>query len=197
MKDLFSREHRLPVELFGNRDGSGWVVTFERLLTRTGFAQTMRRMLATLETAYGYPVDIEFTGNCIDESSLRINIVQCRPLQTHGVQTMRVEIAPRPDDDSLFRSSGNFMGGSIMQPLRRVIAVDPEGYTTLTLSDKYELARIIGRLNRMIPSREELPTLLIGPGRWGTTTPRSECRSGSPNSMPWQCWRKWPFLPAG
>lgn len=171
LRELFSQEHRLPVELFGNRDGSLWTVTFERLLTRTGFVQTMRRMLATLEQAYGYPVDIEFTGNCTDENNLRINIVQCRPLQTQGVQTMRVEIPSRPDDDSLFRSKGNFMGGSIMQPLRRVIAVDPEGYTTLTLSDKYELARIIGRLNRLIPSREELPTMLIGPGRWGTTTP--------------------------
>jgi hypothetical protein len=170
LRELFSQEHRLPLELFGNSDKAGWIVTFERLL-RTGFTESMRRMLATLEKAYGYPVDIEFTGNFTDERSLRINIVQCRPLQTRGVQSMRVEIPPRPDKESLFRSVGSFMGGSIVQPLSRVISVDPEGYTALTLSDKYELARIIGRLNRMIPSREELPTLLMGPGRWGTTTP--------------------------
>ncbi|GAM08833.1 phosphoenolpyruvate synthase [Geobacter sp. OR-1] len=171
LRELLGQEHRLPLELFGNRDVSGLIVTFERLLTRTGFSETMRRLLATLENAYGYPVDVEFTGNFIDERNLEINIVQCRPLQTRGVQSMRVEIPPRPDEESLFRSRGSFMGGSIVQPLQRVISVDPERYTSLTLSDKYELARIIGRLNRMIPSREELPTLLMGPGRWGTTTP--------------------------
>jgi len=171
LRELFSQEHRLPAELFASRDGSGWIVTFERLLTRTSFAKTMRRMLATLETAYGYPVDLEFTANCTDESSVRVTIVQCRPLQTQGVQKMRVEIVPRPDDITLFRSRGSFMGGSIVQPLRRVISVDPEGYTALTMSQQYELARIIGRLNRLVPSREEVPTLLMGPGRWGTTTP--------------------------
>ena len=171
LRELFSKEHRLPVELFGLRDGSSFIITFERLLTRTGFAESMRKMLATLEKAYGYPVDIEFTGNCTDEHSIKVNIVQCRPLQTHGVQTMGVCITPRPDEDSLFRSRGSFMGGSIVQPLQRVISVDPAGYTALSLSDKYEVARIVGRLNRTIPSREELPTLLMGPGRWGTTTP--------------------------
>lgn len=171
LRELFSREYRLPVELFGNRDGSGWIITFERLLKQTGFAETMRRMLVTIETAYGYPVDVEFTGNFSDDGTLRINIVQCRPLQTRGVQSMRVEIADSPDEDSLFRSQGSFMGGSIVQPLQRVISVDPERYTALSMTDKYELARIVGRLNRMIPSREELPTLLMGPGRWGTTTP--------------------------
>jgi len=39
------------------------------------------------------------------------------------------------------------------------------------LSDKYEIARIVGKLNRDIEDREKLPTLLMGPGRWGTTTP--------------------------
>ena len=39
------------------------------------------------------------------------------------------------------------------------------------LSDKYEIARIVGKLNRDIKDRETLPTLLMGPGRWGTTTP--------------------------
>jgi hypothetical protein len=71
----------------------------------------------------------------------------------------------------LFRSKGNFLGGSIVQPLSRIIAVSSASFLALSLSDRFELARIIGRLNRLIPSREELPTLLIAPGRIGTTTP--------------------------
>jgi len=64
------------------------------------------------------------------------------------------------------------MGGSIVQPIARVIAVDAQIFMELTLTDKYELARIIGRLNRFIKARDPIPTLLLGPGRWGTSTPR-------------------------
>lgn len=30
---------------------------------------------------------------------------------------------------------------------------------------------MVGNLNRIIKNKEEMPTLLMGPGRWGTTTP--------------------------
>jgi hypothetical protein len=171
LREFFSQENRLPVNLIGHRDGSGWLVTFDKLFTRTDFADTMRKLLAVIEKAYGYPVDVEFTVNFIDEDLFRLNIVQCRPLQTRGVQSTEVQIAPAADDDTLFRSRGSFMGGSVMLPLRRIVWVDPEKYSALLLSDKYELARIIGRINRLMPSRDTLPTLLMGPGRWGTTTP--------------------------
>jgi hypothetical protein len=72
----------------------------------------------------------------------------------------------------LVSSSGNFMGGSIVQPIGRVIAVDPEAFMGMSQSDKYELARIIGRLNREVVARDAVPTLLLGPGRWGTSTLR-------------------------
>ena len=42
---------------------------------------------------------------------------------------------------------------------------------TQALSEKYEVARLVGRLNKMIGKREKMPTILLGPGRWGTTTP--------------------------
>ena len=63
------------------------------------------------------------------------------------------------------------MGGSIAQPLKRLIYVDPEGYSRLPISEKYTIARLVGKLNKQIRNRENLPTLLLGPGRWGTTTP--------------------------
>ncbi|MEI6315812.1 MAG: phosphoenolpyruvate synthase, partial [Syntrophus sp. (in: bacteria)] len=59
----------------------------------------------------------------------------------------------------------------VSQPLARIIYVDPQGYTKLSLSEKYDVARLVGRLNKLIDSREEMPTALFGPGRWGTTTP--------------------------
>ena len=62
------------------------------------------------------------------------------------------------------------MGGSVSQEIKRVIWVHPDRYVKLTLAEKYEVARMIGRLNKTI-DKGKCPTLLMGPGRWGTSTP--------------------------
>lgn len=49
--------------------------------------------------------------------------------------------------------------------------VEPEAYVKANLSQKYDIARLVGKLNRQITNREAMPTILLGPGRWGTTTP--------------------------
>ena len=170
--ELKADEPTFPLALFAEYKDQNWLYTFEKLLTQTDFCATMRRLLAILERAYDYPVDIEFTGTYASDGRLYLNLIQCRPLQTRGIQSKRVEIRQGNDAQTLFRSIGSFMGGSIVQPIARVIAVDPQGFMGLILSDKYELARIIGRLNRLIKARDQLPSLLIGPGRWGTSTPR-------------------------
>lgn len=172
ISELKAGEPTLPLELFAEYKDGAWLFTFERLLTHTSFAATMRRLLTTLERAYDYPIDVEFTGTYASNGQLYVNLIQCRPLQTRGIQSKRVEIREVNDARTLFRSKGSFMGGSIVQPIARVIAVDSEAFMALTLTDKYELARIIGRLNRFIKARDQPPSLLLGPGRWGTSTPR-------------------------
>ena len=47
----------------------------------------------------------------------------------------------------------------------------PESYATASLSEKYSVARLIGKLNRKIADQKSSPTMLVGPGRWGTQTP--------------------------
>lgn len=172
LADLRAEPPTLPLELFAERDPAGWTVRFDGLLTGTGFAATLRRMLRTLERAYDYPVDIEFAGTFASDGKLYLNLIQCRPLQTRGVQSKRVEIGAAGEADALFRSTGGFMGGSIAQPIARVVAIDAEAFMTLPLTDKYELARLVGRINREVVARDGVPTLLLGPGRWGTSTPR-------------------------
>jgi hypothetical protein len=49
--------------------------------------------------------------------------------------------------------------------------VDPRGYIGLPIAEKYSIARIVGQINKKIKGKDNLPTLLLGPGRWGTTTP--------------------------
>ena len=148
------------------------VITFEKLLSKTDFAQVMQKMLKVLEAHYQYPVDVEFTANFTGkDDAFRINLVQCRPLQAKGLSPS-VEL---PKDVSsgqvLFESTGYTMGGSISRPIKRIIYVDPQAYVEMPNSQKYRIARIIGKLNRQIVGKEVTPTLLIGPGRWGTTTP--------------------------
>ncbi len=72
----------LPLRLFGTRrpDG-GWVLTFDELLWGTPLVEWMRELLSRLREAYQYPVDVEFTGNFLADGELRLNLVQCRPLQ--------------------------------------------------------------------------------------------------------------------
>ncbi|NQT04325.1 MAG: phosphoenolpyruvate synthase [Planctomycetes bacterium] len=148
-----------------------WLLTFEKLFTETSFTQIMQNILGILESQYQHPVDIEFTVNFTQNKKPVINIVQCRPLQTRGQQD-HVEIPAQPDPEKiLFQCEGYFMGGSICHDIKRIIYVEPQAYIDLLLSEKYDIARLIGKLNRQITDKDAEPTILLGPGRWGTTTP--------------------------
>jgi len=148
-----------------------WLLTFKKLLSNTNFTEIMQKMLKTLENYYQYPVDIEFTVNFTDNDVFKINLVQCRPLQTKGIKA-GVQLPENIKSEKiLFASQGYTMGGSISQPIKRIIYVDPQAYVETPISQKYTIARLIGKLNSRIANREITPTILLGPGRWGTTTP--------------------------
>ncbi len=183
--DLLTTDIEAHLDLIASRDMSAyeymksigraskdvWVLTFDDLLSNTSFAKTMSKMLKKLEQVYRYPVDIEFTANFDSQGKIRINLLQCRPFQTKGHYS-RVELPEKISKTKvLIRQEANFMGGSVYQAISRIIYVDPQGYAKLHLSEKFEVARLVGKLNRQIGRREAMPTILLGPGRWGTTTP--------------------------
>ncbi len=172
--DLLASQDRHTLQKMaelGIKGQHAWVLTFEKLLANTEFTQIMQKLLKTLETRYQYPIDIEFTVNFAGDGKFKINLVQCRPLQTKGI-TAGVQIPKNIEPKKiLFESHGYTMGGSISQPLKRIIYVDPEKYVELPISQKYSVARLIGKLNTQITDRQATPTILLGPGRWGTTTP--------------------------
>ncbi len=148
-----------------------WVLTFDGLLSSTEFPHLMSRMLKRLESVYDYPVDIEFTANFNSDGNIQVNLLQCRPFQTKEDHTPAEIPANIRKNRILVRQEGNFMGGSVSKNIARIIYIDPKGYTGLQLSQKYSIARLVGKLNKTIQGREEMPTILFGPGRWGTTTP--------------------------
>ncbi|HHU40631.1 MAG TPA: pyruvate kinase [Propionibacterium sp.] len=143
------------------------VADFRGLLADTPFPALMRDALALLEHTYQYPVDIEFTVNASTAGDIRINIVQCRPLQTRGPgKAVRM---PEVADDTgvLFASPGEFMGGNVRLPLEWVVIVRPNLYLKLGNPQRHGVARLIGEVNRKL--RDD-SFALVGPGRWGTTT---------------------------
>ena len=148
-----------------------WILTLDGLFNDNILSDNFKNILKALEEDYQYPVEIEFTINYAKNDTFKINLLQCRPLQTRGLGH-KVDIPKHIiGDNMLFGSEGYFLGGNISQKIDRVVSVDPAKYSKLILSDKYQIARLVGKLNRTIKNKDESPALLMGPGRWGTTTP--------------------------
>lgn len=147
---------------------ASYILDFRKLLGDTEFPTMMRDMLALISKVYEYPVDIEFTANFYSGSDFRVNLLQCRPLQTRGLG--RSVKFPHITDakDCIFSGKGNFMGGNVRIPLDFIIYISPQEYLHLNEQDKYAVARHIGILNTALKGKN---VMLLGPGRWGTTTP--------------------------
>jgi pyruvate, water dikinase len=162
----YSRERGLP-GVFSR------ILTFDGLLTETDFVADIRRMLQTLQAAYQHPVDVEFAVNFEDEHRYRIHLLQCRPFQVRG-DLRRVRMpAELAREHTLFETDGPIIGNSVATHVDAVIFVVPRTYGRLSLADRYSVARLIGRITRheLLSSRERPVVLLLGPGRWATTTP--------------------------
>ncbi|MFW5827632.1 MAG: PEP/pyruvate-binding domain-containing protein [Alkalispirochaeta sp.] len=187
--DLLKENLSLPLQLAAERDRElaaqpgvdarvAWTLTLDRLLTKTSLARDLRQMLSRLREAYHSEVDVEFTVNIDgDDESHRpyhINVVQCRPLQISGEQTSPVTIPDPPPETVVLRCS-TVVGHSRTLPVSRVVYVRPEAFAELPERRRRELAQVI----RSITTTSEVPsaasgsgaTVLIGPGRWGTSTP--------------------------
>ena len=151
----------------GRKTRNLYILNFNRLLKYTDFPDNMRRILKRLSIVYDYPVDIEFAANFDKEGNYKINLLQCRPLQTRGLgKTVEIpEITEKTD--CFFSTHGNFMGGNVRIPIQYVIFVKAKAYLALPEQERYTVARVIGKLNQIL---KEHHVLLAGPGRWGTST---------------------------
>lgn len=152
------------------RDDSAapFVVNFRKMLKDTRFPEVMKKTMEVLSEKYHYPVDIEYTANFQKDGSFKFNLLQCRPLQTRGLGKT-VELPQVIDrEHCLFCSKGNFMGGNVRLPIQYVVLVKTLPYLQLPDREKYTVARWVGKMNEALKGKN---AMLIGPGRWGTTTP--------------------------
>lgn len=145
-----------------------YIIDFETMLKTTEFPKLMKELLALLAKVYEYPVDVEFTVNFQKDNGFKLNLLQCRPLQTRGLGKAVEMPAISNSDQCFFSVKGDFMGGNVRLPIDHVVFVRPGPYSRLDNQAKYSVARQIGLINKALKGQN---ALLVGPGRWGTTTP--------------------------
>jgi len=165
-QDLAARAQELALP-----DVFPYVLTFGKLLKDTLIVSDMRGMLDALQAAYKYPVDIEFTGNFVNEHQYRLNLVQCRPFQCKG-GAPDVEVPGDVDPhDLVLNVTGPVIGRSRQETIGRIIYVVPSAYSELPVSERYGVARLIGEIIHSQNSADR-QIMLLGPGRWGTSSPQ-------------------------
>jgi len=149
------------------------VLTFDPLLQKTAFVPLLRRLLSTLQEAYNNPVDIEFTANFDDTGKVTINLVQCRPLQIRGAESVTMPpLESIPPEDYIITAHSAVVGQSRIITVDTFIYVVPSVYGMLPIRDRHEIATLLGRINLALKARQpEGTTVLLGPGRWGTSSP--------------------------
>jgi hypothetical protein len=183
-EDIIGHDTTIPIEIFASQDRTAarqsigaktpksfdWVLTFDKLLLKTGFADDMQKMLMTLQDTYDYPVDIEFTVNFFGNGHYKINLLQCRPLQLKRSSTITTHSPDIAKDNMVLEVQGPVIGPSRHITIDRFIYVTPAVYGLLSESDKHSVARLIGQITRLNKDEQPKTTMLLGPGRWGTTT---------------------------
>jgi hypothetical protein len=184
VRDLFASLDRTAAERakeLGLDESAALRLDFKGLFERTDFCERMRSMLRALETAYEHPVDVEFTVNAGPDGAAsgaagdayRINLVQCRPFKVKIVGSGNIGVLPVsiPEDKVFLRSDGPIVGRSLAAPVDRLVYVSSEAYTNLAEQERYAVARLVGRLAHMPSGKKDPVVMLVGPGRWGTSTP--------------------------
>ncbi|MEI6563790.1 MAG: PEP/pyruvate-binding domain-containing protein [bacterium] len=169
----------LPLDLFAVEEGAPggreqrYYLTFDRLIRETHFVNDMRVMLRQLQDAYDYPVDMEFTANFTPDGDYRINLLQCRPFQVRiagDATDIRSPDSIRKEN-LLMESSGPIIGQSTSTNIDRLIYIIPSLYGQMSVTERYAVARTIGKLNRMTAATPGERVMIVGPGRWATSTP--------------------------
>jgi hypothetical protein len=177
--ELVARHPGLPLEMVAlqdsheirNRSHASWVLTFDRVLGETKFVEDMREILSTIQTAYSNPVDIEFTVNFFEGGEYKINLLQCRTLQVKGTEATALPSVEIEEDARIIAARGAVIGQSRLIDVDLFIYVVPEVYGYLPLQQRHEVARLIGEINRATAARAMGSIMLLGPGRWGTSSP--------------------------
>ena len=142
-------------------------VNCEGMVKNQDFIDEMKEILNTLQTAYDYPVDIEYTVNVGEDNSFNVNLLQCRPLQ---VSTNDEDIEMPENQNVFFHIKEASMGMSRKNIIDTICYVDPHKYYEYPYAQKSSIARVIHEINAYCKDNEKTAILIV-PGRIGTSSP--------------------------
>ncbi len=151
---------RAPLSRLQELPPASLCLTFENFIAKSAFVPLVKKVLATVQAAYGRPVDMEFAW---DEEKLYI--LQCRSLSLRR-ETKRVVIPGGvPEQDKLFVSTQG-VSNAVVENLEYIVYVDPRAYDRIpTVELKHKVGRAVGELNYKLAGKRYA---LLGPGRWGS-----------------------------
>ena len=142
-------------------------VNCEGIVKNSEFINVMKEILNTLQNAYDYHVDIEYTVNVGEDNSFNINLLQCRPLQV----SVNDEAIEMPEDKNVFfHIKESSMGMSRKNTIDTICYVDPHKYYEYPYAQKSSISRVISDVNTYCKDNAKTAILIV-PGRIGTSSP--------------------------
>lgn len=145
------------------------------LVDENTFIEMMSGILKMLEHEYERPVDIEFAVRGVGDHDFRVNLLQCRPLQTGASQ--KIHIPKGVDKNTLFDVRRTSMRRSKTEKIDTIVWVDPKKYYEYPYAKKFEVAQKIGEINQYFKNDDDDEMraggkmMLLVPGRIGTSSP--------------------------
>lgn len=147
------------------------VVTFNNILKWNSIplAVTIQKLLGVLQTAMGSAVEMEFAVDLGVKNSTQLPsfyILQVRPMPDKQLIHDKVDIDALPEEE-IFCRSNRSLGHGILDSISDIVFVKLK---TMTSKISKNLAEHLGECcNKLHLSN--IPFILIGPGRWGSTDP--------------------------
>ncbi|TKB06704.1 PEP/pyruvate-binding domain-containing protein [Desulforhopalus sp. IMCC35007] len=144
------------------------IVTFAQMLKYDGYplASILQELLNIGRTAMGGEVEIEFAVDVDPELGLStFYFLQIRPMITGG-EFADVQICDHEIENAICHVHQS-LGHGQFDTIRDIVYVPTRGFDG---AKTQEMASEIGEINRRLLA-ENLPFLLIGPGRWGSSDP--------------------------
>ena len=153
-------EMRAPLSRLQELPPASLCLTFDNFITKSPFVALVRKVLATVQAAYGRPVDMEFAWD-----GEKLYILQCRSLSIRR-ETKRVVIpSDIPEPDRVFLTNQG-ISNAIVENIEYIVYVDPRAYDRIpTVELKHRVGRGVGQLNYRLAGKRYA---LLGPGRWGS-----------------------------
>ncbi len=148
-------------------DAENSVVTFERLLKKTQFARVLRAAVEKIRRCYQIELDLEMAAELKPNGDFAITLLQCRPQSLRVAQD--APNLPEPPTENVLFTVARDVPSARVDDVQYVVYVSDAYGSIANDHDRYEVARIIGRVNNQL---EQRPAILLGPGRWGSSNLR-------------------------